>query len=266
MTTCPAGHDSASTDYCDKCGMPLTGAASGGPGGSGPSGPPGPNGPPPGVAGVPTEGMPKPARPAEQTGGQCPDCGAPRTGRFCEECGYDYISGRSISLKPRQPVQPVQEEPKPYEVPAGVWAAVVTADPEYHASVLAQLAPETPPVPFPPYHPTRQILLTGQEVRIGRRSASRGVTPEIDLGEKPEDPGVSHIHAVLLARPDGSWVLVDPGSTNGTTVNAGTEPIPYNTEVPLDDGDRVHVGAWTTITLVRGPRSAAGEGEGSGPR
>lgn len=278
MTTCPAGHESAETDFCDKCGLPLAGGAPGGPSGpsgpgsNAPPGPPGRNGPPPGIGGVPTEDMPNPAQPVEQTGGRCPDCGAARTGRFCEECGYDYITGRSINLRPRPPVepvqpdQPVQPEPRPYEVPAGSWAAVITADPEYHASVLAQLAPDTPPVPFPPYHPTRQVLLSGPEVRIGRRSLSRGVTPEIDLGERPQDPGVSHIHAVLLARPDGSWVLVDPGSTNGTTVNAGSEPIAYNTEIPLKDGDRIHVGAWTTITLIRGPHSAPAESEGGGPR
>jgi pSer/pThr/pTyr-binding forkhead associated (FHA) protein len=73
--------------------------------------------------------------------------------------------------------------------------------------------------------------------------------PEIDLSAPPEDPGVSHLHAVLLAQPDGTWNLVDPGSTNGTTVNGGTEPIPVNAPLPMADGDRIHVGAWTTITL-----------------
>ncbi len=73
--------------------------------------------------------------------------------------------------------------------------------------------------------------------------------PEIDLGAPPEDPGVSHLHAVLLAQPDGTWNLVDPGSTNGTTVNGGSEPIPVNVPKPMADGDRIHVGAWTTITL-----------------
>jgi hypothetical protein len=54
---------------------------------------------------------------------------------------------------------------------------------------------------------------------------------------------------VLLARPGGAWTLVDPGSTNGTTVNGATDPIAVNVEVPVGDGDRIHVGAWTTITL-----------------
>ncbi|XVQ16027.1 FHA domain-containing protein [Spirillospora sp. CA-255316] len=97
--------------------------------------------------------------------------------------------------------------------------------------------------------------IRGEQIRIGRRSASRGVTPEIDLRVAPEDPGVSHVHAVLLARPGGSWVLVDPGSTNGTSLNGSTSTIPLNVEVPVGDGDRIHVGVWTTITLRKGGAS-----------
>ncbi|MGH8908679.1 MAG: FHA domain-containing protein [Egibacteraceae bacterium] len=75
------------------------------------------------------------------------------------------------------------------------------------------------------------------QVRIGRHSASRGITPEIDLTGPPEDPGVSHLHAVLLPTPDGSWTIVDPGSTNGTQLNDDPEPIATNSPVPLHDGD-----------------------------
>jgi hypothetical protein len=57
------------------------------------------------------------------------------------------------------------------------------------------------------------------------------------------------LHAVLLAQPDGGWALVDPGSTNGTTVNDDPAPIKTDIPVPLNDGDRIHVGAWTTITV-----------------
>ena len=43
--------------------------------------------------------------------------------------------------------------------------------------------------------------------------------------------------------------LVDRGSTNGTSVNVGTDVIPLGTLVPLRDGDRIYLGAWTTITI-----------------
>jgi hypothetical protein len=134
------------------------------------------------------------------------------------------------------------------------WTAVVTADRDYYEMVLREAGddPSAPPFTFPPYRPELRIPMTTGQVRIGRRSASQGIVPEIDLSDPPEDPGVSHTHAVLLAKPDGTWTLVDPGSTNGTTVNGGTDPIAVNVEVPLNDGDRIHVGVWTTITLRRG--------------
>jgi pSer/pThr/pTyr-binding forkhead associated (FHA) protein len=53
---------------------------------------------------------------------------------------------------------------------------------------------------------------------------------------------------VLLER-EGGWLLVDPGSTNGTTLNGSNDELPVDTEVPVTDGDRIHVGAWTTIVL-----------------
>ncbi|GAA2574665.1 FHA domain-containing protein [Actinomadura fulvescens] len=127
----------------------------------------------------------------------------------------------------------------------------MNADRDYFATIVAEEGPDSGGIAFPPYYPERRIPLTARQVRIGRRSSTHG-TPEIDLREPPEDPGVSHVHAVLLAKPDGTWTLVDPGSTNRTCLNGATEPIPYNVEVPVGDGDRIHVGAWTTITLRRG--------------
>jgi len=84
-------------------------------------------------------------------------------------------------------------------------------------------------------------------VRIGRRSASRGLEPEIDLTGPPLDPGVSHLHAVLTAEPDGGWTVCDPGSANGTLVNG--QSIPAGARVRLREGDRVCVGAWTMLTI-----------------
>jgi pSer/pThr/pTyr-binding forkhead associated (FHA) protein len=45
---------------------------------------------------------------------------------------------------------------------------------------------------------------------------------------------------------------VDPGSTNGTTLNDAPAAITPNTPVALADGDRIHLGAWTTITIRHG--------------
>ncbi|MFF2626497.1 FHA domain-containing protein [Kitasatospora griseola] len=132
------------------------------------------------------------------------------------------------------------------------WFAVVAADHDYFADMMARSGPEAAGLAFPPYTPERRIPLTGRgQLRIGRRSQQRGTVPEIDLSVSPEDPGASHQHALLAEQPDGGWVVVDQDSTNGTTLNGGPDTLPPHTAIPLNDGDRIHIGAWTTITVHR---------------
>jgi len=107
-------------------------------------------------------------------------------------------------------------------------------------------------VTFPAYRPERRFELAGDEVLIGRRSRSRGVEPAVDLTGPPERAAVSHTHALLVRTPAGTWTVVDLGSANGTFVNEETDPIAANQPVPVADGDRIHVGAWTTLTLRAG--------------
>ena len=104
-------------------------------------------------------------------------------------------------------------------------------------------------VPFPIVRGERRILLGGQQMRIGRRSAARGLDPEIDLSGPPVDPGISRLHALLLPARDGTWAVLDPGSANGTLLN-GREIAPGDL-IPLRDGDRINLGAWTAITVHR---------------
>ena len=125
---------------------------------------------------------------------------------------------------------------------------MVTADRAYYDTVRAASGPDADEISFPGYCPERRFRLSGTEVRIGRRSLSRGIDPEIDLTGPPIDPGVSRMHAVLIASPDGSWSVVDPGSENGTLVN-GSEVRPGQI-VPLHDGDVIHLGAWTVLTIT----------------
>ncbi len=129
------------------------------------------------------------------------------------------------------------------------WTAVVAADREYFTSMMARSGPEAPGLFFPQYSPEARIELTESPTTIGRRRHTTGEAPHIDLSRPPEDPGVSHRHAVLARRSDGGWSVIDQDSTNGTTVNGGDEAIEPFQPVDLADGDRVHVGAWTTITL-----------------
>jgi len=133
--------------------------------------------------------------------------------------------------------------------PPRVWTAVVTADRAYYDSVQAENDQDAALIRFPAHIPERRFVLSGSEVSIGRRSVSRHIEPEIDLTGPPADPGVSRLHAVLVAGPDRNWSVIDSGSPNGILVN-GRE-VPPGQAVPLRDGDRIHLGAWTVITLTR---------------
>jgi FHA domain len=217
MATCPEGHDSLSDDYCDICGMRIAAA-------------------PDTAAAVAPAGSPAsaPATSAES----CPRCGSPKTpGAFCEACGFNYASGTPASAAP----SPASTAPA-----ASTWSAVVAADRGYYDQVQAVSGDDASGITFPAYCPERRFVLAGAEMRIGRRSPSRGLDPEIDLTGPPTDPGISRLHAVLMATQDG-WAVLDPGSANGTQVN-GTD-IPTSQQVPLHDGDRISLGAWTTITI-----------------
>jgi pSer/pThr/pTyr-binding forkhead associated (FHA) protein len=130
------------------------------------------------------------------------------------------------------------------------WTIVVGSDRAYYDSMQSTRSLYGPSVEFPAQSSERRLALAGKQMRIGRRSAARSLRPEIDLADPPTDPGVSRLHAVLIATADGSWGVLDPGSANGTLLN-GRE-IPVGDLVPLQDGDRINLGAWTVITVHRG--------------
>ncbi|HEX4788974.1 MAG TPA: FHA domain-containing protein [Actinospica sp.] len=128
-------------------------------------------------------------------------------------------------------------------------ALVVDADQDYYAAQLERGDIIESEFPFPKYPHERRFTFVDGPVRIGRASASRGLNPEIDLTGPPLDPAVSHLHAQLL-RHDEGWVVVDLGSANGTRLNEAEEPLEAETEIPVKQGDRIHLGVWTTITVL----------------
>jgi serine/threonine protein kinase len=150
------------------------------------------------------------------------------------------------------PVPEAASSPEASAPPAATatWTAVVTADRSYYDSVQADGTPDAASISFPDRYPARRIRLSGTEARIGRRSTSRRIEPEIDLRGPPTDPGVSRLHAKLIAGPDGSWSVVDLGSTSGTLVN-GSEIAPGEA-MRLREGDYINLGAWTMITMTCG--------------
>lgn len=127
------------------------------------------------------------------------------------------------------------------------WMAVVTADRAYFDATFAERDPDAAPIEFPDDYPERAFELSGTQMRIGRRSVSRGLEPEIDLAGPPTDPGISHLHAVFIAQQDGTWAVLDTGSSNGTQVNG--RDIASGQPAPLRDGDSICLGAWTKLTV-----------------
>jgi FHA domain-containing protein len=310
MATCPDGHQSVATDYCDECGLSIGAPAQAG-GNSSPSG----------GASSPTYGS---------AGEPCPNCLLPRQAgdTFCEGCGFPFDeeqTGKTIDQpqldleaelrKAEEAQRQVEEEaarfngssgsgsgsgsgtgsrsgsanqggqsggpanqggqsggpanqgsqadpeleetmvsspPKNGGAPAagtGQWIAIASADRAYYDSVVAEGEIDANAHPFPPYCPERRFELKGDTVRIGR-SGKRG-NVDIDLTGPPTDPGVSHLHAVLQQRQDGGWQVVDLESMNGTVLNDDTAPIPPNQAFPVEAGHRIHVGVWTTLTLIQ---------------
>jgi hypothetical protein len=203
--TCPNGHASATSDYCDQCGALIEDEQR--------------------------------APPSEVTrrsaASECPVCGTARVAddRFCESCGYDF----SVTA-----VAP----------PPELWELVIVADRHYferHASHG---------IDFPTGTAPRRLTLEEDEVRIGR--ARSGADGGAHLTGAADDPALSRLHAVLARRDDGSYTIEDVGSTNGTELNG--EALASNEPVALGDGDRIQLGAWTTMTVRRVDRDLGGRG------
>jgi hypothetical protein len=139
--------------------------------------------------------------------------------------------------------------PEPFATPA-IWTVVVGSDRAYYDRMQLVGTRTGLAVAFPAFTRDRRFPLEGRQIRIGRRSAARGLEPEIDMSVPPADPGISRLHAVFIPGPNGSWSLLDPGSANGTLLN-GRE-VAVGELVPLHDGDRINLGVWTVITVHHG--------------
>ena len=243
MSICPNGHQSASVDYCDTCGAPIsTEAAAASPGPAPdptPAPTPGPTSSPPGTGGPDT------LIAAPQT---CPSCSTQNsaTALFCEACGYDFTTG--TMPRPPDTAPPPQQAPAatPLATPIPLeWVAELWVDPDWYA---AQDSDDPCPSPGLPV----VVPLTMQSVLVGRPSVSRNIHPDVDC---TSDSGVSRRQAQLTT--DGQrWWVEDLQSSNGTYVGPASGPLPT---APLPPGqrrelgadDRVYLGTWTRLVVRR---------------
>jgi len=236
--TCPRGHTSGSTDYCDVCGALITpSGGSGAEAGSGAKGAAAATASPEAADPVGTS-----AGGPEVAGVPCPRCGTinlPSAG-FCEDCGLNFSDPTTGAGQAASPAPPAAA------APSG-WQARVIADRAYFDRTDAGDGEIT----FPPDCPERVIQLRVGEVTIGRRRHGSGAAPVIDLAGPPEDIGVSHAHAALTQRPDGTWEVTDSNSTNGTFIGEDDTPLSPGEPIGVGEGDEIHVGAWSTIVLSR---------------
>lgn len=269
--TCPNGHTTTATDYCDVCGAPLGGEATA----------------------AATD--PAPSAPAEAAGEptQCPNCGAsaPAGALFCENCGYDFTTGTApsaLTLDPpgagsgssgsgQQGAGGEGGDPEPEAAESAEPGAGEASDPEADTAALALGAPaSTAPVnpagaqawvaeiwvdpdwyeeqqpedPLPAVGAPRIVPLRESSILVGRPSQSRGIHPQVDAGD---DTGVSRRQCQLTS--DGRrWWVEDLASANGTYIGPIGQPLPDRPirvaeKRELNEGDRIFIGGWTRIQV-----------------
>lgn len=223
MQTCPKGHNSTESDFCSECGAKITGL---------------------GIVAVVSNPTNK-STPAAQL---CPDCRTPHesdSGNFCEICGYNFLTSAKGG-------DFLSNFPPPIKSPANIAATAPTQSPPAHAvsqwQAIVSIDPSlaTPDSPTAPTQAPIVIELKQPTNLMGRTSQARAIHPEISLDF---DDAVSSRHAILTLAPDGSLVLRDIGSSNGTMLNG--KEITAMADIEIASGDEITLGHWTRIKLIK---------------
>ncbi|MDF5719723.1 MAG: FHA domain-containing protein [Rhizonema sp. PD37] len=245
---CPKSHASTEPDYCSECGTKIQGVPEIGL-----------------TRNTPVETRNQLLQVSEAEQGAdlfevfsqtiviCPDCTAPHNifnGDFCEICGYNF----GTSAHGEIPISPlVKEDAKTQgnkdirnQEIAGVPHLPLSASVSLELIVTIDPSLRRPESPEPLLQQPIIFKLDQESNLIGRSSQLKGVYPEVALNF---DSAVSQRHALLNRLPNGSFVLRDIGSTNGTKLN-GVELSPM-VDVPIKDGDEFTLGHWTRIKVTR---------------
>lgn len=218
--TCPDGHTSDTADFCSQCGIEMS----------------------PSPAGTPAS-SPATSAPATKTGGtgeKCPKCSTDRddpTSVFCGVCGYNFdtkTGGGQVApdhdVVPNTPVTSggaTGAASTPTVTPAN--GARVDIEVSYTDDARASDAP-------------LKFNLFDEESLIGRKKANFKQTVAI------EDAAVSTRHLMIVRRADGTAVVRDLDSTNGSKLNG--KDLKGGAEEVLKEGDEITIGEFTKIKVV----------------
>lgn len=187
---------------------------------------------------------------------KCENCDTPcgPDDVFCENCGYDFITG---SLPSEAPASGADETPdvnipaapsvlNPDEAVARIRVSI-SVDRAYFDEVVNDGEIDFPdPIPA-----ATELELFGEEIHIGRTSESRAIHPDIDIADLTGDQAVSSRHALLRGDDEGGYSITDVGSTNGTFLDdIMSEAIEPGQSIGLQTGTAIYVGAWTRITVL----------------
>jgi hypothetical protein len=232
---CPKGHVSTDPDYCSECGLKLADASSA----------------------IAAATAIAPDELGAAAGGEpCPVCGTKRVvgARFCEVCRYDFQNASASNAAPTPPGDgppnqpPAGNEPKPAALSAPTPAATAAEPVPQHWDAIIAVDPALnknpdPAQPCPQNAPERTFPLDLDENLVGRRSDKKDIHPELMVA----DPGISRRHLSIRRREDGGLLVIELGSTNGTSLNE--VPLEPGIPTPLKDGDQLTLGCWTRMTI-----------------
>lgn len=179
----------------------------------------------------------------------CLKCGKQNndTARFCEECGSKFsVEVQDIHATREPSSRPVSS---PGFRASSVTSVGIPPILEPNGTKEESVAPAEPALPSGVHSmliiergggQSTEFPLTNEESQIGRWDADNGIFPDVDLDAFDADAKVSRRHARVISR-DGSFMVEDLGSTNGTFVNRGRRLLPGAPQV-LSDGDEIIVG------------------------
>jgi len=199
----------------------------------------------------------------------CQACGSQNldSSQYCDECGDSLQKYKAPDITDPSDGLSTGSESGEVEIPVFQSASVTSVGVpgiEEETSVRERAAVEETSVEVPeqPEKPKSfhaklviergqaigtEFPLSAEESNIGRWDADNGVFPDVDLDAHDPEAKVSRRHARVLYT-NGSYMIEDLGSTNGTFVNRGRRLIPGNPH-KLSDGDEIIVGK-TFLRLV----------------